>query len=227
MYFALLMKKADPSHEIVVYERNRADDTFGFGVVFSDATLENLGDADAESYAAIRESFAHWDDIDIHYRGEVLTSSGHGFSGMSRKTLLGILQRRCSELGVDLRFETVVDSDLEKLSDADLIIACDGVNSGIRERYAERFQPDVDFRPNRFVWLGTTFPFGAFTFYFKNSAHGLFRVHAYRYEEGSSTFIVECTEETWQSRRAGLGVGGRDHRAIAKSSSPRSSPATA
>ncbi|MCA9600077.1 MAG: bifunctional salicylyl-CoA 5-hydroxylase/oxidoreductase [Myxococcales bacterium] len=202
LYFALLMKKADPSHEIVVYERNRADDTFGFGVVFSDATLENLGDADAESYAAIREAFAHWDDIDIHYRGQVLTSGGHGFSGMSRKTLLAILQRRCQELGVELCFETVVDPDLSKLEPADLIVACDGVNSAIRERYADKFRPDVDFRPNRFVWLGTTFPFGAFTFYFKNSAHGLFRVHAYRYEEGSSTFIVETTEETWKA--AGL-----------------------
>ncbi len=207
LYFGILMKKADPDNEVVVFERNRADDTFGFGVVFSDATMDNLAAADPETYQAITGSFAHWDDIDIHFKGQVLTSTGHGFSGMSRKELLRILQKRCQELGVDLRFETDVE-DIAPWLDADLVIAADGVNSGIRERYAEHFEPDLDWRPNRFVWLGTTFPFGAFTFYFRESAHGLFRVHAYRYAKDSSTFIVECTEEGW--KKAGLDKASED-----------------
>ena len=207
LYFGILMKKADPDNEVIVLERNRDDDTFGFGVVFSDATLDNLAAADAETYQAITESFAHWDDIDIHFKGQVLTSTGHGFSGMSRKELLRILQRRAAQLGVDVRFETDVDNVTPWL-DADLVIAADGVNSGIRERYAEHFEPDLDWRPNRFVWLGTTFPFGAFTFYFRENEHGLFRVHAYRYAEDSSTFIVECTEDSW--KKAGLDQASED-----------------
>ena len=207
LYFGILMKKADPDNEVVVLERNRADDTFGFGVVFSDATLDNLAAVDAETYQAITESFAHWDDIDIHFKGQVLTSTGHGFSGMSRKELLRILQRRAQSLGVDVRFETNVD-DITAWLDADLVIAADGVNSGIRERYAEHFEPELDWRPNRFVWLGTTFPFGAFTFYFNKNEHGLFRVHAYRYAENSSTFIVECTEDSW--KKAGLDQASED-----------------
>src|SRR5204863_4831084 len=163
LYFALLMKKADPAHDILVVERNRRDDTFGFGVVFSDATLETFADADAETYAEITKSFAHWDDIDIHYRGEVLTSTGHGFSGMSRQLLLDILQRRCAALGVSLRFQHEV-ADLDAYRDADLILAADGVNSTVRARYAEHFRPEIDWRPNKFVWLGTTYPYPAFTF---------------------------------------------------------------
>src|SRR5216117_96520 len=207
LYFALLMKKADPAHDILVVERNRRDDTFGFGVVFSDATLETFADADAETYAEITRNFAHWDDIDIHYRGEVLTSTGHGFSGLSRQLLLDILQRRCAELGVRLRWETEV-GDLGAWADADLVLAADGVNSVVRSRYAEHFRPHVDWRPNQFVWLGTTFPYPAFTFVFKESAHGLWRVHAYRYNAGMSTFILETTEETW--RRAGLDQADED-----------------
>ena len=207
LYFALLMKKADPAHDILVVERNRRDDTFGFGVVFSDATLETFADADAETYAEITRNFAHWDDIDIHYRGEVLTSTGHGFSGLSRQLLLDILQRRCVELGVTLRFGTEV-SDLGAWADADLVLAADGVNSVIRSRYAEHFRPQVDWRGNQFVWLGTTFPYPAFTFVFKESAHGLWRVHAYRYNAGMSTFILETTEAAW--RRAGLDQADED-----------------
>ena len=207
LYFSLLMKKADPAHEITIVERNRADDTFGFGVVFSDATLEHVAEADPESHAEITGNFAHWDDIDIHYQGEVLTSTGHGFAGMSRQLLLDILQRRCAELGVRLEFQKEV-SDPAAHADADLVLAADGVNSVVRSRYAEHFRPHVDWRPNKFVWLGTTFPYPAFTFLFKESAHGLWRVHAYRYNASMSTFILEAREETW--RRAGLDQADED-----------------
>ncbi len=207
LYLAILMKKADPRHDITVIERNRADDTFGFGVVFSDATLEGLGDADPESYAEITRSFAHWDDIDIHYKGAVVTSTGHGFSGLSRQKMLQILQRRAASLGVTLEFEKEV-TDLAAYRDADLILAADGVNSWIRTKYAEHFEPSIEQRRNKFVWLGTTRPFPAFTFYFKENESGLFRVHAYQYERNHSTFIVECTEETW--RAAGLDRASED-----------------
>ncbi len=196
------MKRADPAHEVIVYERNRAGDTFGFGVVFSDATLGKLQAADPETYRRITESFAHWDDIDVHYKGETLRSTGHGFCGMSRHTLLNILAERAIELGVQVRFETEVTDFDAVCKDADLVLGADGVNSAVRQHYAPQFEPQVDMRPNRFIWLGTTFPFEAFTFYFKDNAHGMFRVHAYRYEEGHSTFIVECTEQTW--KKAGL-----------------------
>jgi 2-polyprenyl-6-methoxyphenol hydroxylase-like FAD-dependent oxidoreductase len=201
LYFAILMKQANPSHEILVIERNRADDTFGFGVVFSDATLEHFQAADRETHAAITRAFTHWDDIDTHYGGQTLRSTGHGFAGMSRQALLTILQRRCEALGVTLRFSTEAD-DLARYADADLVLAADGANSGVRTSHADRFAPHIDWRPNRFVWLGTTFPFRAFTFIFKEDEHGLWRVHAYRYNREHSTFILETTEATW--RRAGL-----------------------
>ncbi len=207
LYFALLMKKADPAHDITVVERNRPDDTFGFGVVFSDATLENFARADPETHREITEAFFHWDDIDIHYQGRVLTSTGHGFAGMSRQALLDILRRRCEALGVRYRFQTEVD-DVAPYEDADLVLAADGVNSVIRNRYAEHFHPEIDVRPNKFVWLGTTFPFSAFTFYFKEDEHGLWRVHAYRYNRTHSTFIIETTEEAWL--RAGLESASED-----------------
>jgi anthraniloyl-CoA monooxygenase len=201
LYLAILIKKADPSHDVTVLERNRADDTFGFGVVFSDATLGHFADADGETYRDMTASFAHWDSIDIHYQGQVLTSTGHGFAGLSRQALLDILRRRGEALGVHFQFQTEV-GDLGLFADADLIVAADGVNSAVRTRYARHFGPSLDWRPNRFVWLGTTFPYRAFTFLFKENEHGLWRVHAYRYQEGASTFILEATEATW--RRAGL-----------------------
>jgi len=207
LYLAILLKKSDPTHVIRVIERNKPDDTFGFGVVFSDATMENLRHADAESYDAIIKSFYHWDAIDTHYQGKVLTSRGHGFSGLSRQRLLDILQQRALELGIEIAFETEA-LDPEPFLDADLVLCADGVNSMLRARFAEAFQPDLDWRPNRFVWLGTTSPFPAFTFYFDQNEHGLFRVHAYQYAKepekngALSTFIVECTEETW--KKAGL-----------------------
>ncbi|MEO1335452.1 MAG: FAD-dependent monooxygenase, partial [Myxococcota bacterium] len=202
LYFSILMKRRFPRHEIVVLERNRADDTFGFGVVFSDATLEGLQAADPESYAAIRSAFAHWDDIDVYFGEHMCRSTGHGFAGLARQTLLEILGQRALDLGVDVRYETEVDDVAALASSYDLVLAADGVNSAIRDRFADQFRPTVDWRPNRFVWLGTTHPFPAFTFFFKSNEHGLWRVHAYRYTEGKSTFIVECTEDTWKA--AGL-----------------------
>jgi anthraniloyl-CoA monooxygenase len=195
LYLAILLKRANPADEVVVYERNQADDTFGFGVVFSDATLGNLARADQASYERIQAQFAHWDDIEVHYAGQVVRSTGHGFAGMGRHALLSVLQDRCHELGVTLRFGQEV-AKLDGFADADLIVAADGVNSTIRGRYADDFRPEIDFRPNRFVWLGTTAAFPAFTFYFKRNQHGLWRVHAYRYGPDQSTFIVECTQQT-------------------------------
>ncbi len=196
LYFALLMKKANPQHRVRVIERNRPYDTFGWGVVFSDATLENLRAADAQTHDEIVDSFAHWDDIEIHFKGHVMRSGGHGFSGIARKRLLNILQRRAEEVGVELQFETEA-GDLNAYRDADLIVASDGVNSRIRGAYAEHFKPDLDTRKCRFVWLGTTLPLDAFTFIFEKTQHGWFTVHAYRFDEDTSTWIVECREETW------------------------------
>lgn len=207
LYFSILMKRADPSLEVVVLEQNRADDTFGFGVVFSDATIAEVGSADEETYRAITDHFIHWDDIDVHYGGEVVSSTGHGFSGMSRRSLLAVLQERADAVGVVVHFETALSS-LDEAADYDLIVGADGVNSGVRELMADRFDPVMEWRPNRFVWLGTTKPFLAFTFYFRENEHGLWRVHAYQYEPGHSTFIVECTEETW--RAAGMDAAAED-----------------
>jgi len=203
LYFSILMKKSYPDAEITVVEQNRADDTFGFGVVFSDATMDNFRAADTETYERITGSFAHWDDIDIHFKGKVLTSSGHGFAGMSRKEMLLILQDRARGLGVDLRFETRVE-DIDSLRDGDLLFAADGVNSIVRGAYQDAFEPDVDFRPNRFVWLGADYNFPAFTFHFVENEHGLWRTHCYRYMADRSTLILECTDETFA--RTGLDV---------------------
>jgi anthraniloyl-CoA monooxygenase len=202
LFLSILLKRADPGLSVTVHERNRPDDPYGFGVVFSDATGHNLAQADPETFRAMAPHFHHWDDIDIHYRGEVLSSSGHGFAGISRLVLLEVLAERAEELGVDLRFESEVTDPRELLGDADLIVAADGANSAFRSLYQEHFGPVVDERPNRFVWLGTDRPFPAFYFNFKEDAHGLWRVHAYQYAADLSTFIVETTEETWRS--AGL-----------------------
>ena len=206
LYFALLMKLQDPSHDITVVERNRPYDTFGWGVVFSDQTLGNLQRADPKSAAQILDAFNHWDDIEVHIRGQVVRSGGHGFCGIGRKRLLNILQARCEEEGVKLVFETdVQDQDLENdtsYADADLIIASDGLNSRIRTKYAATYQPDIDTRRCRFVWLGTHKLFEAFTFAFEETEHGWFQAHAYRFDDETSTFIVEAPEEVW--RAAGL-----------------------
>jgi anthraniloyl-CoA monooxygenase len=201
LYFALLMKRADPSHDITVVERNRPYDTFGWGVVFSDQTLGNLQQADPETAAQILNAFNHWDDIDVHIRGRTIRSGGHGFCGIGRKRLLNILQARCEALGVKLVFETEVGSD-EDFPDADLIIASDGLNSRIRSKYAAIFQPEVVVGRCRYVWLGTHKLFEAFTFAFEETEHGWFQAHAYRYDIDTSTFIVETPEQVWL--KAGL-----------------------
>ena len=214
LYFALLIKKARPDVDITVLERNRRDDTFGWGVVFSDQTLENFRAADAVTCDHISTSLAHWDDIDVHVRDRVITSSGHGFSGIARKKLLNILQARCEELGVVLKFQADLRDDAlgtearsakvaglahYGLADADLIVAADGVNSAMRGRHAAEFGPDLDVRTARYIWLGTTLPFEAFTFYFVENPHGVFQAHCYRFDNETSTFIVECDEASWRS----------------------------
>jgi anthraniloyl-CoA monooxygenase len=204
LYLALLLRQADVGHEVTVLERNRADDTFGWGVVFSDQTLDNLRRADRSSFAAITRGFAHWDDIDVHLRGRVLTSSGHGFSGIARRKLLNILQDRAKSLGVRLRFQCEVGEDLRGPffagETADVIVGADGLNSMVRRRFAEHFRPTLDVRTKaRYIWLGTTLRFDAFTFIFVENEHGVFQVHGYRFDDDWSTFIVECDEASWRA----------------------------
>ncbi|HWK61674.1 MAG TPA: bifunctional salicylyl-CoA 5-hydroxylase/oxidoreductase [Eoetvoesiella sp.] len=204
LYFGLLMKLSDPTHEVTVIERNRPYDTFGWGVVFSDATLENLKEADPVSAEQISQAFNHWDDIAIHYKGRSIRSGGHGFIGIGRKKLLNILQARCEELDVKLVFETEVSDDqaIAEQYKADIVIASDGLNSRIRTRYQDTYKPDIDTRECRFVWLGTKQTFDAFTFAFVQTEHGWFQAHAYQFEDGMSTFIVETLDSTWKA--AGL-----------------------
>ncbi|HSV59321.1 MAG TPA: bifunctional salicylyl-CoA 5-hydroxylase/oxidoreductase [Variovorax sp.] len=201
LYFALLMKQQDPTHQVTVVERNRPYDTFGWGVVFSDQTLGNLQQADAVSAGQILDAFNHWDDIEVNIRGHKMRSGGHGFCGIGRKRLLNILQKRCEEVGVKLVFETDVQDD-SVYDEADLIIASDGLNSRIRGKYAQTYQPDIDMRDCRFVWLGTTKLFEAFTFAFEETEHGWFQAHAYRFDDTHSTFIIETPQAVWE--RAGL-----------------------
>ena len=200
LYFALLMKLRDPANQVTLIERNRADDTFGWGVVFSDQTLGALRKADPKTAAQILGSFNHWDDIEVHFKGQCVRSSGHGFCGIGRRRLLNILQDRCIELGVEMRFAT--DCPDDEGVDADLIIAADGLNSRIRTKYADTYQPDVDLRQCRFVWLGTHKLFDAFTFAIEPTEWGWFQAHAYRFDADTSTFIVEAPEHVW--RAAGL-----------------------
>ena len=198
LYFALLMKQLDPSHHIRVVERNKPYDTFGWGVVFSDATMERMRQWDTVTADAIEVAFNHWDDIELHFKGQRFRSGGHGFVGIGRKKLLNILQARCEELGVELVFETEVQSDTD-YPDADLVVASDGVNSRIRQRYAEVFEPDVVTRPNRFIWLGTTKLFDAFNFLFEKTEHGWFQAHVYKFDDQTTTFIVETPEAVWKA----------------------------
>jgi len=201
LYFALLAKKANPSDEIVVVERNPPHATFGWGVVFSEETLGALRDADYETYTEIGESFARWNAIDIYYRDTKIRSRGHMFTGISRKVLLNILQRRCQALGVRLEFEREV-RDLAEFEGADLIVGADGINGLARRTYGEFFKPEVVTHPTKYVWFGSDLPLDAFTFIFRRNEHGLFQVHAYPFDAHSCTFIVECPEDAW--RRAGL-----------------------
>ena len=208
LYFAILMKLRDPAHEVVVVERNRAHDTFGWGVVLSDETLANLSAADPVSAEEIRRGFVYWDDIAVHYRGTVTRSSGHGFSGIGRKRLLDILQDRAQALGVELLFETEIES-LEPYRGYDLIVAADGMNSKVRNGLAHVFKPDIDVRLAKYIWLGTHAKFDdAFTFIFEQTPHGWIWAHAYQFDPDTATFIVECSQATW--RRAGFDRMGQE-----------------
>jgi anthraniloyl-CoA monooxygenase len=202
LYFAISMKLRDPAHEIDLFERNRHDDTFGWGVVFSDQTVENLMANDPVSGAVIQSEFAHWDDIDVHIHGEVIRSSGHGFIGIGRKRLLAILQARARELGVRLHFEHEASADLDDWAGYDLVIAADGANSRIRSAYESHFGVDIQVRRNKFFWFGTHKQFEAFTFAFERTEAGWIWAHAYRFDDDLSTFIVEMDPDTW----AGLGL---------------------
>lgn len=198
LYFAISMKLRNPAHEVVVIERNKFDDTFGWGVVLSDETLENLAANDPVSAKAIGDNFAYWDDIALHYRGETHISSGHGFCGIGRKKLLLLLQERARELGVELRFEKEVQSAEDYRADFDIVVASDGLNSRTRTLYADAFKPEIDERLCQFVWLGTHQTFAdAFTFIFEETEHGWVWVHAYQFDEDTATFIVECAQDTF------------------------------
>jgi anthraniloyl-CoA monooxygenase len=198
LYFALLAQKAWPRWDITVYERNRPDDTFGFGVVFSDQTLDAFKAYDVPSYEMIRRRFAYWGDVDVVYKGRTMRSGGNGFCGCSRVALLHILHDRCRELGVKLKFQQEINS-LEEFPDSDLIVVADGINSKIREQNKGHFQPSVDLRPNKFTWLGSTRPLDAFKYFFRETPEGIVLAHCYQYEEGRSTWIIETDEDTWKN----------------------------
>jgi anthraniloyl-CoA monooxygenase len=221
LYAAILLAKADPAHQITVYERNAASDTFGWGVVFSAATLSELEEADADSYDRMEAAFARWDPVDVRHRGQRIRARGNRFAAISRKRLLQILQQRCSELGVDVRFSTEVPDPRVHLDDADLVLGADGLNSGCRQAFAEHLSPRLVREGGKFVWFGTTLPLDAFTFMFAQTPAGRFQVHSYPFDEELSTFIVECDEQSW--RNAGLDAtadvdflpGDNDEHAIA------------
>jgi anthraniloyl-CoA monooxygenase len=198
LYFALLAQKAWPRWDITVYERNRPDDTFGFGVVFSDQTLDTFKANDVPSYEMIRRRFAYWGDVDVVYKGERMRSGGNGFCGCSRVALLHILHDRCRELGVTLKFGREVEG-LEEFGDSDLIVVADGINSRIREQHKAHFKPVVDLRPNKFTWLGSTRPLDAFKYFFRETPQGIILAHCYQYEEGRSTWVMETDENTWRN----------------------------
>src|SRR5688572_3783111 len=201
LYFSILMKKADQRHDVTVYERNRADDTFGFGVVFSDATLDNFEKYDLASYRRITQEFAYWDDIAIHFKGTAHRIGGNGFCGCARRTLLLILQDRARDLGVKLVFSADIE-DERQFADADLVVAADGINSRFRDKHLDHFRPEVDLRPNKFAWMGSTKPLDTFTFLFEETEWGPFIAHAYQYEAGASTWVFETDPKTFV--RAGL-----------------------
>ncbi|MEM7267882.1 MAG: bifunctional salicylyl-CoA 5-hydroxylase/oxidoreductase [Pseudomonadota bacterium] len=204
LYFAISMKLRMPDADVTVVERNKADDTFGWGVVLSDETLDNLEKNDPKSTAAIRDHFAYWDDIAVRHAGANTVSSGHGFCGLGRKTLLLLLQDRARELGVEMRFETEINSAAEYMDDYDVVVACDGLNSRTRLEFADQFQPEIDTRKLHFVWLGTHQKFNdAFTFIFEKTPKGWVWAHAYQFDSDTATFIVECAPETYQAYRFG------------------------
>jgi len=202
LYFALLMKRQQAAHEVTVWERNAPDDTFGWGVVFSDKTLAYLRDADEPTYQAITRAFATWDNVDVVHRGEKITIRGNKFSGIARIKLLNILQARCAELGVDLRFRVNVAAPERLAAECDLLVGADGVNSEVRARYSAHFQPELSVRHNRYIWYGTRQLFHGLTLTFHETQAGVFAAHSYKFDETTSTFIIECDEATWT--RAGF-----------------------
>ncbi|GAM97885.1 anthraniloyl-CoA monooxygenase [alpha proteobacterium U9-1i] len=199
LYFAILMKLRDAAHDVTVFERNDPGDTFGWGVVFSDETMANLRSNDPTSAAAIEAGFAHWDDIDVHIHGETITSSGHGFVGIGRKRLLNILQDRARDVGVRLEFRSETEASEDFCGRYDLVIACDGANSKFRTHWEPDFGVDIDVRPNKYIWLGASKAFDAFTFAFERTHAGWVWAHAYKFSDTQSTFIVECAEPTWRA----------------------------
>ena len=203
LYFAALTRQLGPGHEITVWERNAPDDTFGFGVVFSDETLGGIEHADPGIYRAMEREFARWDDIDVHFKGETITSGGHGFAAMSRRRLLAILQQRCADLGVRLHFRTEAPDVTRLAAGYDLVIAADGANSAVRAQFADAFRPDTEIRHCKYMWLGTDLVFDAFKFYIEQTPHGVMQIHGYPYDATGSTFIVEMHDSVW--RAAGFG----------------------
>lgn len=197
LYFALLMKKQNPADEITVMERNAPDDTFGWGVVFSDKTLSYLKENDEQSYTQITDSFEMWDNVDVVHRGQKITIRGNRFSGIARIKLLQILQQRCQKLGVDLRFRTEVSDVNELAANCDLLVGADGINSTVRQSYGEFFEPHLSVRKNKYIWYGTNQLFHGLTLTFREAEAGVFAAHSYKFNKTTSTFIVECDEETW------------------------------
>lgn len=209
LYFAILMKKANPEHELTVYERNGPDDTFGWGVVFSGKTLRNLREADEESHVEITRAFQAWDNVDAVHRDEKISIHGNRFSGIARLQLLKILQRRCEQLGVDLLFRTEVNEIQSLRTKGDLLVAADGVNSTVRKEYSNFFGPKLDVRPNRYIWYGTNQLFHGLTLTFREDEAGVFAAHSYKFNDTTSTFIIECDPQTWE--QAGFLAMSDDH----------------
>ncbi len=222
LYFAALARQLDPGAQITVWERNAADDTFGFGVVFSDETLGGIENADPVIYAAMEREFARWDDIDVHYRGQVITSGGHGFAAMNRRRLLQILQQRCADLGVRVRYKTPAPPLAELAGAFDLVVGADGANSGIRAQLGSSLRPIIEHRRCKYMWLGTDRVFDAFKFFIEQTRHGVMQVHGYPYDARGSTFIVEMHDAVWRAAGfaalapAGLAPGESDHASIAR-----------
>jgi len=199
MYFAILMKQAEPSHDITIHERNGADDTFGWGVVFSGKTLATLRQADEPSHAEITRDFQAWDNVDVVKGDEKISIHGNSFSGIARIRLLKILQKRCEDLNIRINFRSEVNEIETLRHDCDLLVAADGVNSTVRQTFAEQFQPNLNTRPNRYIWYGTNHLFHGLTLTFRENEAGVFAAHSYKFDRATSTFIIECDSETWSN----------------------------
>ena len=199
MYFAILMKTADAARNIIIYERNGPDDTFGWGVVFSGKTLANLREADEASHADITRDFEAWDNVDVVHRGEKISIHGNSFSGIARIRLLKILQKRCEDLGIEINFQTEIANIDSLRADCDLLVGADGVNSSVRQKFADEFNPKLSVRPNKYIWYGTNQLFHGLTLTFRETSAGVFAAHSYKFDRGTSTFIVECDPETWSN----------------------------